>query len=232
MALIQTGGGIVNISGSVGGDTFSRNRYGRYIRQKSIPVNPNSSGQQAVRSALAALTTIWSTTLTGAQRTAWNLYGSSVAMLNKLGETIYLTGFNHFIRSNLEYLRTFSAHIDAGPVIFELPGQDGTFAITASEATQWISVVHDIALPWADENGAAMFLYQGSPQNGQRNFFGGPWRYMANIPGINGAPAGSPSDHAVTIAIAEGQHLWCYARIVRADGRLSNPFRADCIVAA
>ena len=232
MALIQTGGGIVNISGSVGGNTFSHNRYGRYMRQKSIPVNPNSSGQQAVRNALGALTTLWSSTLTALQRAAWDLYASNVDMLNKLGETINLTGFNHYIRSNVEYLRIFAATQDDGPVVFELAAQDGTFAITASEATQQITVVHNVALPWADENGAAMFLYQGSPQNGQRNFFNGPWEYFANIPGINGAPAGSPSNHAVVKAIAEGQHQWCYARIVRADGRLSNMFRADCIVAA
>lgn len=232
MALIQTGGGVVNISGSVGGNTYSRNRFGRYMRQKSIPVNPNTAGQQSVRNALGALTTIWSSTLTAVQRTAWNLYASNVDMLNKLGETINLTGFNHFIRSNLEYLRQFSATINAGPVVFELPGQDGTFAITASEATQQISVVHDVGMPWADEDGAAMFLYQGVPQNGQRNFFGGPFEFLANIPGINGAPAGSPSLHAVVKAIAEGQRQWCYARIVRADGRLSTEFRADCLVAA
>lgn len=232
MALVRYGGGIVQMSGSIAGDTFARNRFGNYSRARTKPVNPNTSGQQAVRAALAALTTRWSTTLTAVQRAAWNLYGSSVAMKNKLGETIYLTGFNHYIRSNLEYLRQFGATIDDGPVIFELPGQDGTFAISASEATQFITVVHDTTMPWASENGAAMFLYQGQPQNAQRNFFGGPWRFMANIPGIDGAPAGSPSDHAVVIAIAELQRQWAYARIIRADGRLSEAFRADCFCAA
>lgn len=232
MALIRYGGGIVQMSGSIAGDTFARNRYGNYSRARTKPVNPNSSGQQAVRNALAALTTRWAQTLTAGQRTAWNLYGSSVAMQNKLGETIYLTGFNHYIRSNVTYLRIFGATIDDGPVIFELPGQDGTFAITASEATQWISVTHDITMPWTTEDGAAMFIYQGMPQNAQRNFFGGPWRYMANIPGIAAGAAGSPSDHVVDFAIAEGQRQWCYARIIRADGRFSEPFRADTFCAA
>jgi len=232
MALIKFGGGVVQMTGSIAGSTFARNRYGNYARARTKPTNPNTAGQVAVRAAMAFLTTRWSQTLTGAQRTAWNLYGTSVSMKNRLGEVIYLTGFNHYIRSNIEYKRIFGSTIDPGPVIFEIPAADPTFAITASEATQWISVTHDAGMAWADENGAAMFMYQGTPQNGQRNFFAGPWKYFAHICGINGAPAGSPSDHAVVTAIAEDQRQWVYARIIRADGRLSEPFRTDILVAA
>jgi len=232
MALIKFGGGVVGMSGSIAGNTFSRNRYGAYVRARTKPVNPKTAGQIAVRAAMAFLTDRWSQTLTAGQRTAWNLYGSNVNMLNKLGESINLSGFNHYIRSNLEYKRIFGETIDAGPVVFELPAQDPTFAISGSEATQQITVTHDAGMPWADEDGAAMFLYQGVPQNAQRNFFGGPWEYLANIPGINGAPAVSPTNHAVVKTIAELQHQWCYARIVRADGRLSAPFRSDDYIAA
>ena len=232
MALVKYGGGVVQMAGSIAGTTFARNRYGNYARARTKPVNPNSAGQVAVRAAMAFLTDRWSATLTIPQRTAWNLYAANVVMTNRLGESINLSGFNHYIRSNLEYKRIFGATQDSGPVIFEIPADDPTFAITASEATQNITVTHDASMPWADENGAAMLIYQGYPQNGQRNFFAGPWNYLANIPGINGAPAGSPSDHAAVIAFAEGQHLWCYARIVRVDGRLSQPFRADVLCAA
>ena len=232
MALLKFGGGITEMRGSIAGNTYSRNRYGAYARARTKPVNPNTGPQQSVRATMAFLTDRWSQTLTAAQRTAWNLYGANVVMTNKLGESINLSGFNHYIRSNMDYKNRFNATIDAGPVVFEIPTADPTFAVSASEATQFITVVHDAGLPWADENGAAMFIYQGAPQNPQRNFFGGPWLYMANIPGINGAPAGSPSDHAAVIAFAELQRLWCYARIVRADGRLSAPFRADCFAGA
>lgn len=232
MALVRYGGGVVQMSGSIAGNTFARNRFGNYVRARTVPTNPNTSGQQAVRSAMAQLTTKWSSILTPVQRTAWELYASSVNMLNRLGETVQLSGFNHYIRSNLEYLRVFGATIDDGPTVFELPGQDGTFAITASEATNFISVVHDITMPWTTEDGAAMFMYQGYPQNGQRNFFDGPWNYFANITGAAGGAAGSPSDHAATFVMTEDQRQWCYARIIRADGRLSEKFRADTIVAA
>jgi len=232
MALIKYGGGIVQMSGSIAGNTFARNHYGNYVRARTKPINPNTPGQQECRAALALLTTLWSQTLTAAQRTAWNLYGSSVAMTNKLGETVYLTGFNHFIRSNNVMARFGGTPIAAGPVLFELPAADPTFAITISEAAQQVSCAYDSTMDWADENGAFMYFYCGQPQTGQRNYFGGPWKYMGGVGGVNGAPPASPQLFAPPFACSEGQHLWVYARIFRADGRLSVPFRDDVLVAA
>ncbi len=232
MALIKYGGGIVQMSGSIAGNVFARNHYGNYARARTKPVNPNTAGQQVVRAAMALLTEWWSSSLTANQRTAWNLYGSNVAMTNKLGETVYLTGFNHYIRSNANLKRIVGTMMATGPVVFEIPEADPLFAITASEATQEITVTADATLPWALENGAYMFVFMGQPQNAQRNFFGGPWKYAGFYAGAVGAAPGFPLGLTPPYAIAEGQHLWCYARIIRADARLSQPFRADVLCAA
>ncbi len=232
MALVKFAGGIGQMSGSIAGNTFARNHYGNYVRNRTTPINPNTGRQQAVRAALATLTTRWSNTLTAAQRTAWNLYGSSVAMTNRLGETMYLTGFNHYIRSNATRLTGPTVLIDDGPTIFELPELDGTFAVTASEATQQLTISFDNALPWSVEDGSFLFLFEGRPQNNQRNFFAGPWRFITYVPGADPGGAITPSVNASLFGIAEGQHIWTYARIARADGRLSEPFRSDVIVAA
>lgn len=232
MALIKFGGGVVQMSGSIAGNTFARNRYGNYCRSRTKPTNPNTGKQQTIRSAMAFLTARWAQTLTAAQRTAWNLYGSNVNMLNKLGETIQLSGFNHYIRSNMIRKQCALAIIDAGPVIFEVPAADPTYAITCSEATQQISTTFDNGMDWADEDGAFMVGYQGTPQNSQRNFFAGPWNAFMVIAGANGAPPASPSAQACAFAVSEGQHMWCYSRILRVDGRVSLPFRADILVAA
>lgn len=232
MALIKFGGGVVQMSGSIAGDTFARNRYGNYARARTKPTNPNTARQQSVRAAIAFLVARWSETLTSAQRTAWNLYAASVNMKNRLGETILLSGFNHYVRSNTINKMTGNVIVDAGPVIFELPAKDPTLAITASEATQQISTAFDVAMAWAVEAGGLMYLFQGQPQNAQREFFGGPWRYLDTIVGIDPGGPASPRLSAVQFAIAEGQHQWLYARIKRADGRLSEPFRDDTFCAA
>jgi len=232
MALVKYGGGIVGISGSIAGNTHARNRFGNYIRSRTKPVNPNTAAQQSIKASMAALTTRWAQTLTAAQRTAWNLYGASVAMKNRLGETVNLTGFNHYIRSNSWLQHVGGTLVDAAPTIFELPGQDPTLAVTASEATQILSVAYDDSLAWDNEDDGFLIVYQGQPQNAQRNFFNGPWKELDNVAGATAAPVASPLAAAAVFAIAEGQRLWVYARILLADGRLSEKFRADAFCAA
>ncbi len=232
MALIKFGGGVVAMSGSIAGNTFSRNRYGAYVRARTVPVNPNTARQVGVRAALAFLTTRWAQILTTNQRIAWNLYGANVNMVNKLGETINLSGFNHYIRSNVPRLIFGRNIVDDGPVIFELPAHDPLFAITASEAAQRLEITFSVDMNWSTETNAFLFVSQGLPQNAQRNFFGGPWRTLTGIPGEDPGPPVSPNSPSAIFAIAEGQHLWAYGRISRADGRLSTPFRSDVFVAA
>lgn len=232
MALVKYGGGITQMSGSIGGSTFARNRFGNYARSRTKPINPNSTLQVATRAALSELTTRWAQTLDAAQRAAWNLYASSVAMKNRLGEAVYLTGFNHYIRSNAMLARLGLTTVDAGPVIFELPAKDPAFAVTATEAPQEISIAFDNTMDWSTENDAMMYIFLGQPQNPQRNFFGGPWRANGRINGIDPAGAVTPWTSPPAFALAEGQRVWTYARILRADGRLSEPFYASCFVAA
>lgn len=229
--LVSTGpAGAGQASGSMRSDTWSHNRFGMYVRNRTTPVNPNTARQVTVRSALTSLTVRWSQTLTAANRTAWNLYAASVVMKNKLGQDVLLTGFNHYLRSNVPRIQAGIAVVDAGPTIFELPDADPTFAISASEATQTIDFTFDNTLPWAAEVGSYMFKFEGSPQNPQRNFFGGPWRYLGNIDGAVVPPSSPDSETPIPFVVTELQRLWCYARIARLDGRISEPFRSDAFV--
>ncbi len=232
MALVKFGGGIIQMAGSIGGTTFAKNRYGNYSRARTKPVNPNTARQMNVRAALALLTTRWGQTLTDPQRVAWALYAANVIMTNRLGEAMHLSGYNHYIRSNTILQMQDRTIVDDGPVIFEIPEADPTFAVTASEATQQLTFAFDNTLDWAEEDPGWMWFFQGQPQNAQRNFFGGPWRQTGSVVGILGGGVVEPQVIDVAFAIAEGQRLWTYARIQRVDGRISAPFRADTFCAA
>jgi len=232
MALIKFGGGVVQMAGSIAGTTFARNRYGNYARAKTMPVNPNTALQQVVRASVAFLTERWGSTLTAAQRTAWNLYASNVVMTNRFGESMNLSGFNHYIRSNAILKRSGRTLVDAGPTTFEIPEKDPTFAITASEATGHITYTYDDTAAWANENNGWLHMFCGAPQNPQRNFFNGPWKLFAAVAGNVGVPPVSPGDTVAPFVLTEGQRVWVYGRITRADGRTSAPFRGDCFVAA
>ena len=219
-------------SGSMSDITWSHNRFGAYARSRTKPVNPSSARQQTIRGLLSTLTARWAQTLTTAQRTAWNLYASSVKMKNRIGQDVYLTGFNHYLRSNVVIGDIGGTYVDAGPTIFELPEKDATMAITVSEATQIAIATFDDAADWCGEDDAYLYFLQGTPQNPQRNFFNGPWRGSVNVAGDTATPITSPQNLAGIIQMTEGQKVWGQFRIVRADGRVSQPFQAQCLVGA
>lgn len=232
MALIKLGGGVADIRGSIGGTVFSKNRYGSYSRNRTIPVNPSSTSQQKIRSAVSQIRDAWFNTLTDAQRAEWATYAANVTVLNRLGESINLTGWNMFCRSNLAALYNDLAIIADGPAEFSLPAQDSTLAITASEATQLVSVAFDTGADWVGEDDAYLLVYASKPQNATKNFFVGPYNLAGKVAGDSGTPPISPQTIAVPTAVVSGQKLFVQCRILRADGRLSEPFRASCTCGA
>lgn len=232
MALVRYGGGIVQMAGSIAGTVHARNRFGNYVRARTKPVNPRSTRQTKIRSIIAELTERWIDVLDDAQRTAWATYAAGIAMKNKLGETVHLTGFNHYIRSNAVYLDAVDQYFDDGPTPLTLPDKDPAFAIAATANNQLISVTFNEALAWNSEPAAGMVMLDGRPQNPTRNFFAGPYRGIHWLGGIQPPGNTTPQTHTGLFTLVEGQKIWAQARIIRVDGRLSEPFTANCIIAA
>jgi hypothetical protein len=232
MALVKYGGGVTQMSGSTGGTTYARNRFGNYMRSRTKPVNPNTQTQDDIRTALSFLAGQWAAVVTAVQRSGWATYAAAIAMKNRLGESVYLTGFNHFLRSNVEAQRQTNLYTAAAPTELALPEKDTTFAVTGSVATQSISVVFNPALAWAIEAGGKMYVYQGTPRGKTRNFFNGPWKYLGSITGATPIPPTSPAVIVAPMALVLGQLVTCYARIRRLDGRISEPFTGSFVVAA
>jgi len=220
------------IRGSIGGKVYSRNRYGQYIRNRACPTNPSSARQQAARLHFADCSVMWSNLLTPDQRLAWNLYGASVPVTNRLGQQIYLSGFNHFVRSNTAIAQVAGSTVDDGPVIYTLPGADSLFIPTISEAAQLISVPFDTGRDWVGEDEANLYVYMSQPRSPGRTFIGGPYRFAGAVPGDSGSPPTSPQTIAVPFAVVEDQRVVVQARIGRADGRLSDMFQCSVDVAA
>ena len=230
MALVKYGAGVVQMSGSIAGDVHARNRFGNYIRPRTKPVNPKSERQEAIRTVLSTLAERWEAILTPVQRGAWGTYAAAVAMKNRLGESIYLTGFNHYLRSNSNRLYIGAAVIDEGPTVLSLPEKDPVLAISATSiAGQTITMVCS-ALIWGANgdqlNGIALYL--GVPQLKTRNFFGGPWRYMGIIDPGEGAIGQATED--APFAFALDQKIWVMARVLTMAGRLSEAWTVEPLV--
>lgn len=227
MALVKYGGGIVQMSGSIAGSVFARNKSGNYARPRTKPVNPKSTRQEAARAIVSYLAEYWHTELTAVQRNLWEVYAAAIAMNNKLGETIHLSGFNMFIRSNAAQKTMGETELAAAPTILSLPEKDPDLVCSEeSIASQTFTFTCDTS-GWV-ANGDPKFgimIHQGKPQLASVNNYHGPWRYMDFIDSTEGA-AGTAT-LAAAFAFALGQKVWFRARVITDSLRLSEPWQVD-----
>lgn len=215
---------IASGSGSVGGLTLSRNRGGMYFRARAVPTNPNSTQQQAVRNAMSFLAAYWRNTLPEADRIDWATYAANTAMVNKLGAQVFLTGQQHFIRSNVSRLQnvdgTVNSLITTAPTSFNLgnltpcsianvDASDGDFEVNFTNTDDWATVI-----------GSGLLVYASRPQDPTIMFFRGPYRLAGEVPGDTVAPT-SPATILLPFAVTAGQKVFFRLRATRLDGRLS-----------
>ena len=111
---------LTTMSGSLGGITAARNKGGQYLRARVVPVDPGSPAQTTLRTIFASLNVAWQTVLTQVQRDAWITYAANVTVVNRIGETVNLTGQNMYVRSNTPRVQAGFARVDAGPTSFNL----------------------------------------------------------------------------------------------------------------
>lgn len=225
MALVLFGAGIVGMSGSIAGNTFAKNRFGKYIRARTKPVNPRSGRQSAARTVIMFLAEQWrEDPMDDAKRLAWENYAKGVNWKNKLGESVTLTGFNMFIRSNAALIRAGGDLVTDGPPDIGLPPGDPDFYARFGESGAELVIYFNDGFDWCKETGAYLSVEMGRPQNHTRNFFGGPWRWAGAVAGIDADALTSPQSIPTPFTIIEGQKIWTRARIIRKDARCSTQF--------
>lgn len=175
--LFRTGlGG--QMSGSVGGVTASHNRAGQYLRNRTKPVNPNTIPQQNARNRFAAASAAWAS-LTDAQREAWQSYANQTPVLNKLGESITLSG-NSMYTGCYAFAALFGVSLTAAPTtpgvtVFGTDGS-GTWDVSASSFTTQITQ--------GDNLGIALSI--GPNLSPGIRSFKGPYQILIVADGING----------------------------------------------
>lgn len=222
MALIRLGLGS-QVSGSIGGTTFSHNRGGAYIRSRAVPVNVNSPRQVAVRVGLSQTSFSWTNDLTEEERAGWNLYAQNVAWTNTIGESIQLSGFNMFLRTNMARRDAGLPLLKTAPTVFTLGDLPSTFTPTLDVSDQNVSIAFNDTDPWANEVGGFVNVYMGRPFNVGITFFNGPWQYIGTILGAATPPTSPAVFSTPSFVFALGQQVALRWRAGTADGRVS-PF--------
>lgn len=216
------------MSGSLGGITAARNKGGQYIRARVVPVDPGSPAQVTLRTVFAALAISWQSILTALQREAWDTYALNVTVVNRIGETVNLTGLQMYIRSNTPRVQAGFDRIDDGPTEFNL-GEFTDVSIAIAGPGAIVSVAFDVTDAWANETGATMIILTSREKAPTINFFKGPYRLAGTIDGDDAIPPTSPASIVSDFTYTTGNKGFAQVRVSRADGRLSNLQRVEAI---
>lgn len=131
MAKVKFGVLAGDVRKSIGAVTYSKNRFGPYVRARTAPVQPRTALQLARRDLLTQLSADYRT-LTDPQRDGWNALGLEIVRTDSLGSTYNPTGLQVFVGVNL-VRSTFdeSAVLDA-PAL-DTPPPVGILAAVATE---------------------------------------------------------------------------------------------------
>lgn len=223
MANVVFGGGIVDMRGSIAGNTFARGPYGAYVRARTTPTNPNSTLQQIVREKMSQAAGAWAG-LTQAQKDAWALYAANTPTQNKMGQEIFLSAFNWFCGCNAARLREATLSVvEDGPTTFGRPDTPTGIVMTCDVDASTTSLAFTDTQDEYDEDDAALFVFLSQPRSIGRTFVGPPYRLCETVLGDSVTPPTSPvvgTNPWGVVTATMRQDV--YAFFVRADGRIST----------
>lgn len=172
MALIKWGMMVVDGRGKLGGHVLTKSRNGASVRTKVTPTNPQTSYQQANRSIFGQLSSNW-TSLTEAQRQAWNSAVKEFEKTNIFGDLKAPAGRDLYISLNRNILQA------GGTEILIPPTKQGIKpnAIKDLSFDQANSVI-DIELQTELDANEMALVYFTAPMSPGRYNFSGAYRFF------------------------------------------------------
>lgn len=221
---------VTQISGSFGGMTGSHNRGGLYLRARSIPVDPGSTLQQAIRTAMGALSARWRDTLTAAQRDDWRTYATNTPLLSPLGDARDVGGLAMYTRGNIVRVQLGADVVDDAP-LSGVPELSAPTGLALEEGTGLLTGTL-VADPWVDEDDAWLAVYASRELSPAIGFFKGPYRFLGAIEGDSTtAPTSISVDYAAAFGTPTvGSQVRLQFRVVDSEGRLSAAVRESVVV--
>ena len=176
MAKIKFGMMMTDASGKLGGQVFSKNRGGSYVRTKVTPINPQSVAQSAIRNVFAAISQGWSA-LTDAQRQSWNAAVDSYGKTDVFGDIRNPSGKNLFQRLN----QNLAISNQTGLVVVGLPD---AIPLANPSTALLDSANNEIGIPTSgDVTGSMVVVWATPPLSAGTRFVRNRLRQIAVITG-------------------------------------------------
>ena len=122
------------LSGKAGSAVFVRTKNGVYLRSRTVPKNPNTASQSAVRRHFGKAVSVWRG-LTPAQVSAWRSYAQKIVRVDTAdGTSRTLTGYTAFMALATKFLQVKpGSPVPTAPPVFGFIG-DLVFVVAAGGA--------------------------------------------------------------------------------------------------
>lgn len=216
-------------SGSQGNTTASHNRFGSYLRNRVVPVNPNTVKQQTSRELLSGLSSDYRD-LTQVERDAWKALGVQIIRLDVQGQSYTLTGLQAYQVVNRLRISAAVAVTAVAPAF----GPESNFLTLGLVVTEAIGITTATLTftPTPLPAGVRAWVYATPPVSPGRSFFSrGEYRLIA----VTAAAPTSPQAMAAAYnavfghpTIGQKISFKCFA--VSSDYLPGAEIRADAIV--
>lgn len=230
MALIAFGGGITDARGSIGGSTISRSGAGATMRARRKGVSPNTSYQATRKAHTSYIADAWSGTLDATERASWAAAAASISWVNKLGQSIALTGFQLFFRLNSLMLLAGKALVEAGPTAMG-SAVSPLATITADASDGNISIAEPSQGFAKSTVGEHLLVSVCTPQRPGTTTGAKGKRFLQVIDGA-ATPPTFPVAITLPFDVNAGEIVTVELIHIDADNRVSAPYTARVTVAA
>lgn len=218
MAKVKFGMMMTDARGKLGGQVFSKNRSGSYVRTKVTPVNPQTSFQQASRFLLGSLSQQWSG-LTRTQIQAWNDAVSDWARTDIFGDLRNPTGKNLFTEVNKNL-------IQAGYTFTATPKAKEEMPTVVLSATSYSVGAPKLEITVAGNKIGLKLQFRATPilSNGT-TFVKDKLRVIGYVTGSSATTIDLTPEYESRFAPADAvsNNIWLEMRIVLPSGQVSPP---------
>lgn len=215
MAKIKFGMMMTDASGKLGGQVFSKNRGGAYVRTKTTPSNPQTTAQMNVRGIFASISSAWST-LTEANRLSFNNFVADYAKTDIFGDLRNPSGKALYQRLNQNLAISGQLAITTCVSPVSVPFANLSSAEASVGADEFL--VNTLGIT----TGSTLVVWATPPLSQGTTFVKNKLRQLEIFAG--GVPSGNDIVTSYTSkfgALEVGQNIYIGVRVINSNGQAS-----------
>lgn len=230
MTLLPAGAPFIGLSGAAGNIVASHNRSGPYLRARTSPTGGPSSRQAQARQAFNFAVIRWQTIIADSDREKWAIYAAQVPLTNRIGRRTFLTGQQHYIRTNMLRFHNALTPVDACPQAFALVAWNPPF-VELAPLDRLVRCLFGAEF-WALTTGGGVTVRVTETLASTINFRAAPMRQCGIIRGHARPPPPYTQSFAWPWTTRPNPERAFYdLRLLNADGRTSTRFHGLALAA-